>query len=336
MINTLNEQLNLNISYLPIVNNSFGLEIGSEYLKESLLNNMENKIGTNVLKMSLPIEAYSRYKNGTISSMIKGKNGKILKHSGHQEIKVADILDDIFYQVSYHYTEKILLEFRDFFNNLQLTIQETQTNIINIIDYNFNREYVNNLYSITEFFQEIYDDMGEISASKSRCDAYLVNIIKNRQELLKLINHFLDNLNTWTYNGKWNFDYPDYNSLNSDYLICRQAISNYAMCLIFEHILSGSLTDSSKKKMINKIENKYEQFNNIDNHIQSILNHRQNNNNYWYNNNYYNRNDYHNIQSFMEQYQNNNNFEIDEIEKLFDKSKKLLNNIIIEEDKSKL
>jgi len=254
MINELNEQLNLNISYLPIVNNTYGLEIGSEYLRQSLLSNMENKIGKNVLKMSLPIEAYSRYKNGTISSMIKGENGRILEHSGHKEIKVADILDDIFYQVSYHYTEKILLEFRDFFNNLQLTIQETQTNIINAIDYSFNREYVNNLYSITEFFQEIYDDMGEISASKSRCDSYLTNIIRNRQEILKLIKHFFNNLNTWTYNGNLNDAYPNYDALSGDYLICRQAISNYAMCLIFEHILSGSLTSNSKEKIIKKSE----------------------------------------------------------------------------------
>ena len=329
MINTLNEQLNLNMSYRPIVNNTYGLEIGSEYLKQSLLSNMENKMGTNVLKMSLPIEAYSRYKNGTISSMIKGENGKISKHKGHKEIKVADILDDIFYQVSYHYTEKILLEFQDFFKNIQSTIAETQTNILNAIDYNFNREYVNNLSSITEFFQEIYEDMGDISASKSRCDSYLTNIIRNRQEILKLIKHFLNNLNTWIYNGKLNYDYPDYDALSGDYLIYRQAITNYAMCLIFEHILSGSLTDSSKEKMINKIKTKYIEFENIDNQIQNILNNRQNNNNYHWYNNYHNRNDYHNIENFMEQYKNNNNFEIDEIKKLFDKSTKLLENIEI-------
>lgn len=328
MIELLNEQLDLNIQYLPREINSYGLQINNEYLKKSILNDTENKIGTHVLKMSLPIEAYSRYRNNTVSSMIRGKNGNISEHVGHEEIKVADILDSIFYQVSQYYTEKILLEFQDFFYNIQSTIYETQTNILNTIDYNFNREYINNLSSITEFFQEIYEDMGDISASKSRCESYLTNIIRNRQEVLKLIKHFLDNLNTWIYNGKLNYDYPDYNALSVDYLIYRQAISNYAMCLIFEHILSGSLTSNSKEKMINKIRGKYKEFQNIDNQIQNILNSRQNNNNYWYNN-YHNRNDYHNIENFMEKYRNNNDFEIDEIEKLFDKSTELLGNIEI-------
>ena len=50
-----------------------------------------------------------------------------------------------------------------------------------------------------------------------------------------------------------NYVYINYNELSNDYLLCRQAISNYLICLVFEHVLSGNVDEKSKNKVINKV-----------------------------------------------------------------------------------
>jgi hypothetical protein len=72
MIAMLNEQLNIDISYSQPVNYQYDvLNIKNDYLRNSILADMEGKVGSHVLKLSLPIEEYARYKNNNVSSMIK-------------------------------------------------------------------------------------------------------------------------------------------------------------------------------------------------------------------------------------------------------------------------
>lgn len=339
MIEALNE-LNLDLSCSTLTSlNTSALNIESDYLRDSILDNVESNIGSHVLKLSLPIEEYSRYKNNSISSFIR-KNGSIKEHVGHQELKTADIVDTIFYKVDQYYTQKIFQEFRGFFKNLQSAVSATEHNIINTINYNFDREYINELSSITEFFEEIYEDIGDISSSRPRCNSYLNHVISNRQKIIKLIKHFLDKLWSWPnkiierdfYNN--NYYIVNYNELSNDYLLCRQAISNYAICLVFEHILAGNIGEDSKNKVIAKIQKNLQKFKDVDRAIKNSLRERDAGNYqdyYWYNSYQNNQrsNDRAGINWFIQQCKNEENFEVKEVSRLFKKSKTLLANIII-------
>ncbi|TOL90921.1 hypothetical protein [Vibrio parahaemolyticus] len=340
IISLLNEQLNIQVSHLPIVQNCGGLSIKSDYLRNEILGDMTGCVGTHVLKLSLPIEEYARYKNNTISSIIR-ENGSIKQHVGHQDIKMADIVDRIFYKVNQHYTETVLAEFQGFFNHIYMLVQNTQTNIIDTINYNFEREYLNELSSITDFFHEVYEDIGDISASRDRCNSYLTLVIGNRQKVLKLIKHFIDKLRGWPatilQRDIVNNKYIDinYSALANDYLVCRQAVSNYAVCLVFEYILSGNIDDKSKDKIITKIERVLNLVKDVDLSIKRALEQRDADNwqNYqWYSHygNTFRENDRNAINWFIQQNSQNDNFEVQEIIRLFSKSKNLLEHITIE------
>lgn len=336
-LNNLNIQIGYSDFFLPSANE---LRIQDQYLRNTILQDVEHSIGTHVLKLSLPIEEYARYKNNSISSFIR-KDGAIVKHEGHHELKTAEIVDGVFYRVSQYYTQKIFEEFHGFFQNIQSVIYSTEHNIINTINYNFDREYLNELSSITEFFEEIYEDIGDISASKDRCNAYLTHVIGNRQKTLKLIQHFLNKLWQWPnrilLKHPNNVSYLDinYNELSNDYLICRQSISNYVVCLVFEYILSGNIDERSKDKIIKKIDRNLKKFRDVDKAIKDALKQRNINNSpnyYWYTlyENYRRNNDREGINWFIRQYTDNDNFEIKEVTRIFNKSKLLLENIVIE------
>lgn len=341
MLTLLNEQLNISLtsSNSPTPNSNH-LRIDSNSLRESILQDVEGNIGSHVLRMSLPIEEYSRYKNNTVSSIVR-KNGAIKEHVGHSDLKTADIVDSVFYKVSQYYTQQIFQEFQGFFSHIQSVIYATEQNVIGTINFNFDREYLNELSSITEFFEEIYDDIGEISASKERCNSYLFHIIGNRQKTLKLIKHFLEKLWSWPnrllmtdFNNR-NYLQVNYYELSNDYLLCRQAISNYVVCLVFEHVLSGNIDDTSRGKVIKKINRNLQKFKQVDEAIKQSLKQRDANNwqNYqWYSpyDNNFRNNDRAGINWFAEQCENDARFEVKEVNRLFDKSKLLLENIIIE------
>ena len=341
MLTLLNEQLNIDIGYVqPTYVSATRLNIKNDFLRESILRDVEGCVGKHVLKLSLPIEEYSRYKNNTVSSIIR-KNGVIKEHVGHQELKTADIIDNVFYRVSQYYTHAIFQEFQDFFSQIQSTVYATEQNIINTTYQNLDREYLNELRSITEFYEEIYDDIGDISASKDRCNSYLTHIIGNRQKILKLINHFLEKLWIWPNElltrdfDNRNYTYVNYNELSNDYLLCRQVISNYVICLVFEHVLSGDVDENSKSKVIRKIERNLSKFKKVDQAIKNSLQRRDFNN--WQNYHWYTQyennfkwNDREGINWFIQQCERDANFEIYEVERIFDKSKLLLENIIIE------
>jgi len=341
MLTLLNEQLNISLtsSGVPVPRNN-SLRIDSNSLRESILQDMEGNIGSHVLQMSLPIEEYSRYKNNTVSSIVR-KNGAIKEHVGHSDLKTADIVDSIFYRVSQYYTQQIFQEFQGFFSHIQSVIHATEQNVIGTINFNFDREYLNELSSITEFFEEIYDDIGDISASKERCNSYLTHIIGNRQKTLKLIKHFLEKLWSWPnkllmtdFNNR-NYLQVNYSELSNDYLLCRQAISNYVVCLVFEHVLSGNIDDSNREKVIKKINKNLQKFKQVDEAIKQSLKQRDANNwqNYqWYSpyENNFRTNDRAGINWFAEQCENDAGFEVKEVNRLFDKSKLLLENIVIE------
>lgn len=341
MLSLLNDQLNISLtsSETPVFNTDV-LRIDSQFLRESILQDVEGDIGSHVLKLSLPIEEYSRYKNNSVSSIVR-KNGAIKEHMGHFDLKTADIVDSVFYRVSQYYTQHIFQEFQGFFSHIQSVIHATEQNVIGAINFSFDREYLNELSSITEFFEEIYDDIGDISASKERCNSYLTHVIGNRQKTLKLIKHFLDKLWAWPnkllltdFNNR-NYLQVNYFELSNDYLLCRQAISNYVICLVFEHVLSGNVDDSNRDKVIKKIDKNLQKFNQVDEAIKQSLKQRDANNwqNYqWYSphENNVRNNDRAGINWFAQQCENDAGFEVKEVNRLFDKSKLLLENIIIE------
>ena len=162
----------------------------------------------------------------------------------------------------------------------------------------------------------------------------------NRQKVIKLINHFLNTL--WTWPSRLlqkdlvlqNYGYVNYYEMENDYLICRQAVTNYVVCVIFEHIFTGNVDEKSKEKILIKVERILKKFEDVDTTIKNALRQRDCNNDqyYWYNRyeNDFRQNDRNGINWFIRQYSNNKKFEIDIVKKIFKKSQLLLENIIIE------
>lgn len=316
------------------------LKIQNQELRNSIIEDIEGSIGKNVLMLKFPIENYVRYKNKDLSSMVR-ENGKIKKHVGHIDLKVADIVDQVYDNVNKAYINEVFNELSSLFFHVKSSIYQTELNIIQTLNNKFDKEYINELNSIMIFFEEIYDEISDISASNIRCAAYLTSIISNRQKLIKLVNHFLDKLSEWPNKllstNQFNYYiYPNinYQELVEDHLICRQAITSYLLCLSFENILSGNIENKHKDNILQKVNRFISRFDQISGDITNALNTRNRSNRPWFR--YYTlqehmkEKDYNGITWFLENYEDNTSFDLEIIENIFEKTTLLLGNIILE------
>ncbi|TOK92330.1 hypothetical protein, partial [Vibrio parahaemolyticus] len=81
------------------------------------LANAESRFGQEVLQFGISPENYMRYKNGKVSSIVKGDAG-FQSHEGFEAVKMVNLVDSIFGEVSQFYTNQILSEFQDLTNNI--------------------------------------------------------------------------------------------------------------------------------------------------------------------------------------------------------------------------
>ncbi|MCD9482448.1 hypothetical protein GLP25_04490 [Photobacterium phosphoreum] len=342
---------------LPIIlqqiNNCFGMSIvpvsnqfprNQLYLESHLYNrileNAESRFGQEVLQFGISPENYMRYKNGKVSSIVKGDSG-FQSHEGFEAVKMVSLVDSIFGEVSQYYTNQILMEFQELTNNIFTSINHVQSTLFNQALYLKEQEYVEDLVSFQDFFNEINDELGDISNSSARCTAYVGSLIEIRKKIYKTYNYFIKNLNDWprkilSQDNFGNYFQIDYQSLNNDYCLCRQAINCYMITLVYEYVISGNVDDRSRDKIIKKIESFLDKFRSADSQIKYALFQRDSSNKNWY---WYYRqdkqNDSNSIGWFLNQLSQDQNFEITKVKEVFNRSKELLSSIELIEYKPK-
>ena len=252
---------------------------------------------------------------------------------------MVNLVDAIFGEVSQYYTNQILYEFQKLTNNIFTSINQVQTNLFNQALYIKEQEHIEDMASFQDFFEEINDELGDISNSPARCSAYVSSLIEIRKKIYKTYNYFIQNLNNWPakisgtdFNN--NYYYVDFNALNNDYCLCRQAISCYMITLIYEYVISGNIDNKSRDKIINKIESFLRKFRFADKQIKNALIQRDNSNrtwNWWYRQD--KQNDSNSIGWFLSQFNNDPDFEITKVREIFDRSKELLEAVHLIEHK---
>ncbi|MDL2320776.1 hypothetical protein LJC47_00300 [Desulfosarcina sp. OttesenSCG-928-B08] len=314
------------------------LVIQNTSLRDSIINNIEKDYGKTILKMSLPSEYYVRYKNGTFSSMLKGSGG-ILGHQGHEEISIANIVDNILHEVSYSYTNAILKQVQSFSDQLLNSISEMNTVAINIITEQFEQEKIDEIEAIKDFIEEIFNNISDIARSNQRSGAYINQIVSMRRQAIKVYNHFIKKIhthaNTHSVVNPTGYVYP-YNPalIANDYFWCRQATSCYTLCAIFEHILSGSIDEKSIKTVTVQVENFLKKFTDADNRLKNCLLTRSKDYDQWnlwrgLYQDAYGSNESSHIRWFVETCMSNPQFETELIQSTFEKSRKFLDDIAI-------
>ena len=307
-------------------------------LYNRILDKAEFQFGKEILKFEISPENYMRYKNGKVSSIVKGNTG-FKNHEGFEAVKMVNLVDAIFGEVSQYYTNQILYEFQKLTNNIFTSINQVQTNLFNQALYIKEQEHNEDMASFQDFFEEINDELGDISNSPARCSAYVSSLIEIRKKIYKTYNYFIQNLNNWPakisgtdFNN--NYYYVDFNALNNDYCLCRQAISCYMITLIYEYVISGNIDNKSRDKIINKIESFLRKFRFADKQIKNALIQRDNSNrtwNWWYRQD--KQNDSNSIGWFLSQFNNDPDFEITKVREIFDRSKELLEAVHLIEHK---
>jgi uncharacterized membrane protein len=108
MLSHINECFNFSLSEIDQAHKTqnHALSIDSNVYQQ-ILKKVEGEYGHSFLKFSITPENYMKYKNGKVSSIIKGDSG-FKSHEGFEAVKMVNLVDSIFSEVSQYYTSTIL------------------------------------------------------------------------------------------------------------------------------------------------------------------------------------------------------------------------------------
>lgn len=314
-----------------------GIELNSE-LYNRLVARAQGEFGREVLVFSISPENYMRYKNGKVSSIVKNETG-FKSHEGFEAVRMVNIVDSIFTEVTQFVANKIMSEFQLLEEQIFLSINQMQRGLLSHLMDLKEQGYIEDLVSFQDFFSEINDDLGNIAISTKRSSAYISNLIDIRRKVYKVYSYFINNLTGWPQKiyGFYSLANIDYEKIQNDYYWCRQAISCYMITLVYEHVLAGSIDEQSCEKIVNSIERFLRKFNDIDAEIKQALNQRDFSNRSW--NWLYWQDKQHDSQSiywFLRQIESDQNFEITKVREVFERSKELLSSVPIFEAKARI
>jgi len=335
----INEVFGISLSAIEHSVHNSNIQLNSGIYR-NVLSKIENQYGSEFLKFDISPENYMKYKNGKTSSIIKSDTGGIQEHAGFEAVEMVNLVDSIFTEVDRYYTTKIMIEFNNSVNDIFQAINDFKIQINHqILDFK-KQEQIEELASFKDFFEDINDELGEISTSPMRATSYITNLISIRQKNYKIYNFFIEKLYKWidiisTYYS-YSKDYVNninFSELQEDFYFARQSISTYMICLIYEHVICGNIDIKSKNKIIKKLEIFLSKFDDVEEKIRNALIQRYNQN---YNSWNWHRSD--------KQYDNNSinwflensakdSFETDIVNDIFDKSTNILENIVITAEK---
>lgn len=330
----------VNISYVDsniIQHDTNSLKISNTALRQKIQNSLDKDLGQSILKLSLDPDDFVRYKDGKVSSMIRGTNG-ITGHSGFELMQVADIVDQVMFEVENSHTQQMLFEFNRATETMLAEIHRLQQSFLSIFNNVHEQEHIDQLQAAFEFLHDVKEELLEISASPERKSAYLFQVIELRRIVHKINKFFLRRLSeeidlVAIPNCPYNLA-----NVNNYYMQCRIINTCYALCTALEYILSGCVTQKALDNAYRKIEKFVQNFSYEINRLKEALKQRRENLHYWATGHYYYQysatEEANALFNAQQNFHTNQALESETVKKLFDKSKLLFEDILILEEDS--
>ncbi|GAA7009665.1 hypothetical protein AOH416_06560 [Helicobacter pylori] len=208
------------------------------------------------------------YKNGKISSMIKGEKG----FGGHEGFEIVDatelttgfmnhIVPILNYKLAEIYYEAYVETNRLFNENQRLLAQQNT----------FVTQQINALKAKTKFLQEVYKDISQISKSDVLIQSTCTNLQRIHIELGEIFYNFISQINQ-------GLMVKNFNDVSGNYICARYALSHYIFALVLEYVVAGLIDNESMEALKDKIEETFEKFNQTTESVREQLNLIQNNN----------------------------------------------------------
>ncbi|GAA8320422.1 hypothetical protein HpBT192_12700 [Helicobacter pylori] len=175
------------------------------------------------------------YKNGKISSMIKGEKG----FGGHEGFELEDTIEktsnlmnhvapilnhklaEIYYE-AYAETNRL-------FNENQRLLAQQNT---------FVTQQINALKAKTKFLQEVYKDISQISKSDVLRQSTCTNLQRIRIELDEIFYNFISQIDQ-------GLMVKNFNDVSGNYICARYALSHYIFALVLEYVVAGLIDNES-------------------------------------------------------------------------------------------
>ncbi|WRD96070.1 hypothetical protein E5E56_05870 [Helicobacter pylori] len=208
------------------------------------------------------------YKNGKISSMIKGEKG-FGGHEGFEIVSATElttgfmnhIVPILNYKLAEIYYEAYVETNRLFNENQRLLAQQNT----------FVTQQINALKAKTKFLQEIYKDISQISKSDVLRQSTCTILQRIRIELDEVFYNFISQIDQ-------GLMVKNFNDVSDNYICARYALSQYIFALVLEYVVAGLIDNESMKALKDKIEKTFEKFNQTTESLRGQLSLIQNNN----------------------------------------------------------
>ncbi len=208
------------------------------------------------------------YKNGKISSMIKGEKG----FGGHEGFEIVDAIEKtsnlmnhvapiLNYKLAEIYYEAYAETNRLFNENQRLLAQQNT----------FVTQQINALKAKTKFLQEICKDISQISKSDVLRQSTCTNLQRICIELDEVFYNFISQIDQ-------GLMVKNFNDVSGNYICARYALSHCIFALVLEYVVAGLIDNESMEALRDKIEETFEKFNQTTEGFRGQLSLIQNNN----------------------------------------------------------
>ncbi|GAA8462796.1 hypothetical protein KKKH23_10760 [Helicobacter pylori] len=228
----------------------------------------QNLSSSPIFKTNVSPNKMMLYKNGKISSMIKGEKG----FGGHEGFEIVDAIEKtsnlmnhiapiLNYKLAEIYYEAYAETNRLFNENQSLL---TQQNI-------FVTQQINALKAKTKFLQEVYKDISQTSKSDVFRQSTCTSLQRIRIELDEIFYNFISQINQ-------GLILKNFNDVSGNYICARYALSHYGFALVLEYVVAGLIDNESMKFLKAKVEEAFDSFNQTTKNLGRKLNSIQDDN----------------------------------------------------------
>ncbi len=221
-----------------------------------------------IFTTSVPLDKLVLYKDGKVSSMLKGVKG-FGGHEGFEIVGAIELTTGIMnhiapilnYKLAEIYYEAYAETNRLFDENQRLL---TQQNI-------FVTQQVNALKAKTKFLQEVYKDISQISKNDIWRQSTCTNLQRIHIELNEIFYNFISQINQ-------GLILKNFNDVSGNHICARYALSHYIFALVLEYVAAGLIDNESMKSLKAKVEEAFDSFNQTTKNWEEQLNFIQDDN----------------------------------------------------------
>lgn len=216
-------------------------------LYNTITEAIKNKFGKNnvALKMSIDPSKYRKYCDGTYSSMINNSISKI-KHNGFEGVNLIDLAKEIYDGINKNLAQSILQKYNQHLLDIFNSVNNIQHEINDIII----SEHLAVIESYKFFYEDLQEDIDEIILTHARRMAYLNSIVSYKTKIYENFIFLIGRLKNITNKTNSCLQYsPTIDELKTILLKTSFLIRLYLNNSIYEYVLSGNFTKSSKDKI---------------------------------------------------------------------------------------